>query len=150
MPWIRVDDHFDEHPKLARVGPLGWAVWLAGLAYCNRNLTDGFIPYTTANRLVSWEFLMPRDGSDSESIWTVGMNTGMHGEDVTCARVIDMLVGAGLWEVVTGGFRVHDFGDYQPSKAEVLVDRQKWADRQKKRRQSRGESTRDSRGESVA
>ena len=28
MPWIKVDDHFDEHPKIAKCGPLGIAMWL--------------------------------------------------------------------------------------------------------------------------
>lgn len=149
MPWVKVDDHFDEHPKMARVGPLGWAMWLAGLAYCNRNLTDGFIPYTTARRLVSWDFLMPRNGSDIESIWSVGINTGMHGEDVDSPLVIGMLVDAGLWEEVPGGYRVHDFMEYQPSKSEVVAERQKWADKKRRGRPSKGESTGDSMGDST-
>lgn len=154
MPWIKVDDHFDEHPKLARVGPLGWSLWLAGLAYCNRNLTDGFIPYITARRLVSWEFLMPRDGSDVEQVWSIGINTGMHGEDVDSDLVIGLLIDAGLWEEVTAGYRVHDYQEYQPSKADVVAERQKWADKKRRGRQShgdsRGDSGGDSRGESVA
>ena len=148
MPWIKVDDHFDEHPKMARVGPLGWALWLAGLAYCNRNLTDGFIPYITARRLVSWDFLMPRNGSDIESVWTVGINTGMHGEDVDSELVIGMLMDAGLWEECTGGYRVHDYMQYQPSKADVVAERQKWADKKRKGRTSQGDSPGDSRGDS--
>ena len=46
MPWVRIDDGYADHPKMAAVGPLGQALWLAGLAYCNRYLTDGFIPRT--------------------------------------------------------------------------------------------------------
>ena len=57
MAWVKIDDHFDEHPKIAQAGPLAVAVWLAGLAYCNRNLTDGFIPWSKAQGLVSWQFL---------------------------------------------------------------------------------------------
>ena len=149
MPWVKVDDHFDEHPKMARVGPLGWAMWLAGLAYCNRNLTDGFIPYTTARRLVSWDFLMPRNGSDIESIWTVGINTVMHGEDVDSPLVIGMLVDAGLWEEVPGGYRVHDYMEYQPSKLEVVAEREKWAAKKRRGRPSRGDSPGDSQGDST-
>ena len=149
MPWVKVDDHCDEHPKMARVGPLGWAMWLAGLAYCNRNLTDGFIPYTTARRLVSWDFLMPRNGSDIESIWTVGINSGMHGEDVDSPLVIGMLVDAGLWEEVPGGYRVHDYMEYQPSKLEVVAEREKWAAKKRRGRPSRGDSPGDSQGDST-
>lgn len=154
MPWIKVDDHFDEHPKMAHVGPLGWALWLVGLAYCNRNLTDGFIPYITARRLVSWDFLMPRNGSEVEQVWSVGINTGMHGEDVDTPLVIDMLIDAGLWEEVTGGYRVHDYQEYQPSKADVVAERQKWAAKKRRGRMSpgdsRGESNGDTHGESAA
>ena len=54
MPWVKIDDHFSEHPKHARVGPPGWGYWLAGLAYANRNLTDGFIPHAVAYSLATW------------------------------------------------------------------------------------------------
>jgi hypothetical protein len=30
---------------MMQVSPTVWGVWLAGLAYANRNLTDGFIPW---------------------------------------------------------------------------------------------------------
>jgi hypothetical protein len=141
MPWVKVDDHFDEHPKMLKVGPIGWALWLAGLAYCNRNLTDGFIPFTAARSLVSWEFLMPHpEGEGRELIYTVGVGTGMHGQDVECSFVIDMLVDAGIWEQVPGGYRIHDYADFQPSKAEVLEERARSAERQQRSRQSRGMS----------
>jgi len=153
MPWVRVDDHFDEHPKMARVGPLGWAMWVAGLAYCNRNLTDGFIPWSVAMRLVSWEFLSPHPSDGTTLVWTIGIGTGAHGEDVTCEYVIGLLVDACLWTEVDGGYRVHDFKDYQPTRDEVLAERKKWAARQaksrdKSRRDSQGESRGESRGES--
>ena len=122
MPWVRVDDSYADHPKMLAVGPLGQALWLAGLAYCNRNLTDGFIPYSAAGRLVSWEML--RKVHDAgETVWTIGIATGMHGEDVTSKMVIGFLLDAVLWEQCDGGYRVHDYGVYQPSKAEVEADR---------------------------
>lgn len=126
MPWIRIDDHYDEHPKFARAGPLGVVMWLAGLAYCNRNLTDGFIPWAVARSLVSWEFLRPaQDDPKRELIWTVALGTGMHGEDVACPLVIDLLVDAGLWDEVDGGYRVHDYADFQPTRATVIAERAK-------------------------
>lgn len=141
MPWVKVDDHFDEHPKMARVGPLGWAVWLAGLAYCNRNLTDGFIPFAAARSLVSWDMLLPHPTEpDRELVYTIGIGSGAHGHDVECSEVIDMLVDAGIWEHVPGGYRVHDYGDYQPSKADVMEERARSAERQQRSRMSRGKS----------
>jgi hypothetical protein len=138
MPWIKVDDHFDEHPKFAKAGPLGIAMWLAGLAYCNRNLTDGFVPWGIARSLLAWEFLKPHpEDASREMIWTVDVGRGMHGEQVTCEFVIELLVDAGLWEDVPGGYRVHDFDDYQPSKAEVLAEREKVRGRVTKCRNAR-------------
>jgi hypothetical protein len=47
MAWVRVDDQFAEHPKVLKLGrdrlpAIG--LWLQGLTYANRYLTDGFIP----------------------------------------------------------------------------------------------------------
>jgi hypothetical protein len=125
MPWVRIDDHFDEHPKLAAVGPIGWGVWLAGLAYCNRNLTDGFIPYSVAEGIGgSWKVRVPvPDEPGVEQIWSIDRGSGMHGETMDTQWVIDLLVSGGLWEEVVGGYRVHDYEDYQPTKAEVLAER---------------------------
>ena len=109
MPWVKLDDHFNEHPKLAQVGPLGLALWVCGLAYCNRNLTDGFIPFRVAHSLLSFE--------------GIGVFNGTQGEDVTGEMVASMLVVAGLWQQDGRDYRVHDYLDYQPSRAEVLAAR---------------------------
>lgn len=120
MPWVRVDDHFPDHPKLARVGPLGWALWMAGLAYSNRNLTDGFIPWGVASRLVSWEYL---DGDTPKRIF-VGRHDMVSEEGaVTNELVIALLVDAGIWDQSIDGYLIHDYGDYQPTKAQVLAER---------------------------
>lgn len=126
MAWIQIDDHYDEHPKHAAAGPLGQALWLAGLAYCNRNLTDGFIPWSTARRLLSWEYLGPDDGNErGRKVYHIGASCGMHGEDVTCELVINILLDVELWEEVDGGYQVHDYKDWQKSKDEILELRAK-------------------------
>lgn len=135
MPWVRVDDHFDEHPKMAAVGPVGWGVWLAGLAYCNRNLTDGFIPYAIAEGIGgSWTIREPVEQGVEENgvrsirrgsmLWTIGVGSGHHGEDITAEWIIAHLVRLGLWEEVEGGYLIHDYDDYQPTKAQVLAERE--------------------------
>lgn len=126
MTWVKIDDHFNEHPKLAAVGPVGWGIWLAGLAYCNRNLTDGFIPRAVAIGFGGdWtvEAAEERDGVPGYVTWDISRGTGMHGEDMDTSWVIDRLIEYGLWEPVSGGYRVHDYDDYQPTKAEVLAMR---------------------------
>lgn len=47
MTWAKVDDQFAEHPKVLALGRDRFAamgLWLLGLTYSSRYLTDGFIP----------------------------------------------------------------------------------------------------------
>lgn len=142
MPWVKVDDHFDEHPKLAAVGPLGWGFWLAGLAYSNRNLTDGFIPWSKALSLASFEVIGPdqdyrilalADAADPDGVQPASI--------VTVEWVFDLLVSAGLWERVANGFHIHDYDQYQPSREAVLAEREAARERMQKVRSARSANT---------
>ena len=134
MVWVRIDDRYAENPKIVEAGPLCVALWLAGLAYCNRNLTDGFIPWSTARTLVDWEYA-ERDGRQI----TIAISCGIGGEDLTSNAVIKRLVEVGLWDVVRDGtepkhlrvkgYQVHDYEQYQPSRAQVLKERELTAKR---------------------
>ncbi len=142
MPWVRIDDHYDQHPKIAQVGPLGVALWLAGLAYCNRTLTDGFIPWSVAHTLVSWQYLNPPDAEGKRVIVTACVTAGFQGDDVTSEYVIKLLTHSGLWEEVSGGFMVHDYPDFQRLKKDVLREREASVTRQLRHR-SQPKSQRD-------
>lgn len=136
MVWVRLDDHFDQNPKIAAVGPLGIALWVTGLAYCNRNLTDGFIPWNIAKSLLSWEYLEPPGDNGRRKVQSLSVSCGMVGDSVDAERVIDLLLYAGLWDVDDdrGGYRIHDYEQFQPSKEQVLEDRRASADRTAKSR----------------
>src|SRR5690242_4591704 len=96
MPWVRLDDGYPEHPKVDRVGPL--AAWLnvCAWAYCARNLTDGFVPAERVSRLAAVQKPL---------------------------ELAKRLVEANLWEQVDGGFTVHDYLAYNPSREQVLKER---------------------------
>lgn len=100
MVWVRIDDHFDEHPKIVGLDDHAFALFVSGLAYCNRNLTDGFIP--TGVGLGKLRYCGGKQKSAASG-----------------------LVTAGLWAVVDGGWQVHDFGEYQPTKQQVEDERAK-------------------------
>jgi hypothetical protein len=93
MAWVRFDDGFPEHPKVDAAG--GDAAWLhvCAISYCNRALTDGFIKRERVRLL-----------SDRKAPY----------------RLAARLVEVGLWEEADGGYVVHDYHDYQPTRAEVL------------------------------
>jgi hypothetical protein len=98
MAWVRLDDHFDEHPKIAALSDSAFALFVTGLAYSNRNLTDGFIPLNVA----------------------MGKLRYCEGNP---APVINELEGAGLWAKHESGWAIHDYTDYQPTKAQVQQER---------------------------
>lgn len=139
MAWVRISDDFYDHPKFDTAGSLGIALWVAGLAWCNRNLTDGFIPRKAALRLLDFE-----DADEAvRNAVTNAVSNAPRNDDVTpsVARfVADRLVEAGLWEVEDGGYRVHDYLDYQKSAAQITAERDKNAARQQAFRDRRKES----------
>jgi hypothetical protein len=113
MAWVKLTDDFYDHPKFYEAGPLGLSLWTVGIAWCNRNLTDGFIPRAKARTLLDFDRLSIETG-------TVG-ELASFGQDVDSDYVIQILLDCGLWEPVNGGYIVHDYLDYQPSAAEVIA-----------------------------
>lgn len=130
MAWVRISDDFYDHPKFDAAGALGIALWVAGLAWCNRNLTDGQIPRRVALRLLDYEdaaeAVRAADGRN-------GVTNAPDNSDVTSsvARfVADRLVKSGLWVEEETGYRVHDYLDYQKSATQITAARDKNAARQ--------------------
>lgn len=99
MPWVKLDDRFAEHPKVVVAGPVATMMWVLGLAYCNRNRTDGFIPAKVVARLADWGECV----ADPEAL---------------AAK----LVAVGLWETADDGYQAHDYAHYQPTKAALEHD----------------------------
>lgn len=116
MPWGKLDDSLYDHPKLDKLGRQRMAcagLWAVSISWCNRRLTDGFVPLSRVALLGG-----------------------------TVAQA-DHLVKAGLFEKVPEGYQVHDFLDFNDSKEYVLARRAKDAERQRVQRESKQESQRD-------
>lgn len=104
MSWGRLDDGAPDHPKFLRLaeeekdrGASAITVWWAGLCYANRQKSrDGFIPAAKVRAL--WPF----DQRVSES-------------------AASALVRVGLWTKVEGGYRIHDYNDYQPDAEKIAA-----------------------------
>lgn len=83
MAWVKLDDQFADHPKVIQAGPLAGWLYICGLTYCSRLLTDGFIPSGQVRRLAD-----------------------LKNADALAQRLVQV----GLWEACEGGFRVPGHG----------------------------------------
>lgn len=101
MAWVKIDDKFDQHPKVEALSDAAVRLHLAGLCYCNRGETDGRIPKARAVRLTE-------SGKP---------------------KVLAELLAAGMWFDAGANYEIHDYLKYQPSKARLEEERQKSADR---------------------
>jgi hypothetical protein len=114
MPWVRIDDSFPEHPKWGNSNAFEVQWFLYALCYCNRNLTDGFIPVGVADRLIRTDPRLP--------------------EEAKPFQVIRRLLAVGIIRETEkrgmSGYQIHDFLDYQPSKKQVEREREVTAKRQ--------------------
>lgn len=107
MPWVKLDDQFPDHPKVLAAGPLASWLYVCGLGYCGRLLTDGFIPDGQVRKLADVE---------------------------NATELASRLVEVGLWDREEGGYRVHDYHEYQPSAEKVKAERAAAAERMRKAR----------------
>jgi hypothetical protein len=124
--WVKLDDHFADHPKIVAVGPLAGWLFVAGLCYANRLLTDGFIPENQVDRL----FIPAPPGAQKTN---GGAKRTTKGGANQSAKLAHKLCEIGLWKPATvkgtSGFLIHDFLKYQPSKRRVLRERKTTAER---------------------
>ena len=125
MTWVRIDDAALSHPKIARAGVDGFALWMGSLAYANRHVTDGFIPSDCLSLLVP-------------SSWKLG--------DARLSLIAARLVTLALWHSADSGWLIHDYADYQEQALKVNVTDRRERDAERKRQQRTREKRRGSDG----
>lgn len=107
MTWGRIDDTFYDHPKVLAAGDAAVGLFVRMISYCNRHGTDGVVNRAAFMQLTSTNRARIRQVNALESV--------------------------GLLHPIEHGWRIHDFGDYNDTVAQVEERREK--ERQKKRRQ---------------
>jgi len=117
MAWVRLDDHMDEHDKvLALEDDAPEAMWMLSraLMLCNRKETDGHVPKAALGRIGS-------DHGPGKRRKIVGrlIEVGfLHEPGHDCPSCPDPI----------DGWQVHDYPDYQPTRAKLEADRQQRRD----------------------
>jgi len=87
----RLDTGWHAHPKLLKLGLAAMGLHAWSISYCDFTLSDGFIP--------------------------LGACPSLPGVKQAIAK----LVGDGLWTPVSGGYTVHDYTDYNRTRAQVAA-----------------------------
>jgi|GEM_PF-5513021 len=112
--WVRLDDAIPHHPKFARAGPEVFALFVAGLCYCNRYQTDGLIPKLAVPHLLP--------GLAEGRAMELAMNLTTNAPRPS-------------WGDEGDHFRVHDYEHYQPTRDDAQERRAQNADRQRRFRE---------------
>lgn len=117
MPWVRLDDRFPSHRKVALLSDRAFRLYVSALCWCSENLTEGKIldrELTVVARVRSTK---------------------------AAARELE---DAQLWERLPDGWQIHDYLEYNPDRAKVKAGReanaarqQAYRDRQKAEREAK-------------
>lgn len=116
MAWTKLDDRFWSHPKIQGLSPAAFRLYVMSLNWSVSHLTDGEIPEGVVAMFVS------------------------RSRRVAVAE----LTRNGLWtETRNGVYQIHDFAEYQPTKAQVEKERSQTRERVSawRRRQTEGDVT---------
>lgn len=112
MPWVKLDDRFPSHRKIALLSDRAFRLHISAICWCSENLTDGRI-------------------GDRE----LALVAKIRGVKATAQQLAD----AGVWDRTEDGWEIHDYLDYNPSREQVIAERKKNAERQEKfRRRKNG------------
>jgi hypothetical protein len=135
MTWARIDDCILDNGKIIAAGPLGFALHVAAITWCARNLTDGLIPKRRVSQLLDLGSLQVSEATRVRVAYAV-----------TAGDVAAELSRIGLWHDRGEQWELHDYLTYNPSRAKVLADREKGRVKKARQRVSPGDSPGDSIG----
>ena len=103
MAWARIDDKFLDNQKVRMAGKEPTYLYISGLIYSSSQITEGFISDDVLG-LVAYKGFIKNEKSHAKK-----------------------LVECGLWDRVEGGYQIHDYLEYNPTKEEIEQARAKKA-----------------------
>ena len=126
MSYVQLDDQIANHPKIVRAGPEASWMWACAIAYCQKHLTDGFVPLRALPTLGPF----PQPRKIAERLVEAKKPDGEHG----------------LFERRGDDYAVHDYLKHNPTSEEVLRRRAEAAARKARQRGHHPLSQRDING----
>jgi hypothetical protein len=140
MTWVKIDDEFHRNPKAANLSNGAVGLWLRSLSYANDNLTDGLLPDGWIRRhddgrdreavMVAFLDQVVADGGGSRESLALAAGAAPAATLRQIASTLgarseaEELLEAGFWDRdEEGRVWIHDYGDYQPLRADVLRSR---------------------------
>jgi hypothetical protein len=109
MAWFKVDDNLSTHMKVVCAGNEAMGLWVRAGSWAAQHMTDGFVPTPVLTL-----FAAPTE-------------------------LADTLVSCGLWKAVDGGYAFNDWLEFQPSREQVLSERNASRERVKRARERQAE-----------
>lgn len=97
MPWARLDDDFHDNGKILSLSHQAFRLYVCAITYSRRHRTEGGLTAAQVGALCRQQRIKP--------------------------TAIAELVAATAWHVAPPGYRIHDFGAYQPRDDETAADR---------------------------
>lgn len=110
MTWVRLDDRFPSHRKVALLSDRAFRLHVTALCWCSENLTEGRILAAELRVIVHFR-----------------------GAKVAANELVERK----LWDRIDDGWEIHDFLEYNPDRAKVQNDRERNAARQQALRDRR-------------
>lgn len=114
MAWGRLDDQANGNPKLLALSDAAWRMWGCALIYCQAQLTDGFVP--------------------TQAIHTFGVKARDKEKVAEELCAVQVRAQAPLWTRVDGGYKLHDYLQWNECRATVLSRRSRERTRSERRR----------------
>jgi hypothetical protein len=99
MSWAKLDDQFFYNKKVAQVDGSAKLLYVAGLVYVANQRSDGFIPERAVKFIASTADI------------------------ANCQDFAKQLLDVGLWETVEGGYRIHDYLEWNPTSEQIEATR---------------------------
>ena len=103
MAWARIDDKFLDNPKVRKAGKDATYLYVSGLVYSSNQLTEGYI--------------------SDEALGLVAYKGFIKNERTHAATLVE----CELWDRIEGGYQIHDYLEYNPTKEQIEEARAKKA-----------------------